>query len=116
MLYAEKLVDSDDLSTDSGVQRDVCLLYALRPSSVRAALERFDAVPWNALSRISEKVVGPDMTGNRYVPDYGAFETVLHQHRGWAERRGNMRPRGGRGHQPVRIDLVQHRRSSAAEG
>jgi hypothetical protein len=82
MLYAKEPVD-DDLSADSGTQGDACVLYALRPSSVRAAVERFDAVPWTALSWIGERTVLPEMIGDRYVPEYSAFETVLYQQREW---------------------------------
>ncbi|WP_329518797.1 hypothetical protein [Spirillospora sp. NBC_01491] len=86
MLYARLLfaeASSDDLKADSGGQGDECVLYALRPSSVRSALERFDSVPWDALSEIGARTVDPPRTGDRYVPDFDAFETVLYQHCRW---------------------------------
>jgi hypothetical protein len=83
MLYPEEPDHTDDLSTDSGTESDACVMYALRPSSVRAALRRFDAVPWTALSRIGERTVLPEMAGNRHMPNYSAFEAVLHQQWAW---------------------------------
>lgn len=81
-LYAEDPADSDDLSADSGTRNDHCVLYALRPSSTRAALERFDAVPWDALSQLGERR-GAVTPASGYMPDYAAFETVLYQQREW---------------------------------
>lgn len=85
-LYPEWPVEDDDLSTDSGAPRDSCVVYALRPSSVRAALERFDAVPWTALEQLNEQHALPTMDEERHVPNYDSFELVLHSQLAWLDQ------------------------------
>lgn len=75
--------DCDDLAADSGMRGDRSVLYALRPSSVRTALERFGAVPWEELEEFAGRLELPEMAEDRYVPDFGAFEAMLWQQREW---------------------------------
>jgi hypothetical protein len=74
---------SDDLSVDAGVPRDPDVLYAMRPATVRTALDRDGALPWADLARVAGRVTITEPWGRRYVPDYTAFESVIQHQRAW---------------------------------
>ncbi|WP_255953123.1 hypothetical protein [Streptomyces odontomachi] len=82
-LYAEDPRDCDDLAADGATGRDSSVLYALRPASVRRAVERFEAVPWDELRELDRRETLPELDEERYVPCFGAFEAVLRQQRAW---------------------------------
>jgi hypothetical protein len=84
MLYPDDPADSDDLSADAGAPRDGNVAYAMRPATVRTALDRAAAVPWTAMAEIGERTVVPEMADSRYVSDYAMFaDCVFYQQRDW---------------------------------
>ncbi|MBC6461337.1 hypothetical protein [Actinomadura sp. HBU206391] len=74
---------SNDLSVDAGAPCDPDVLYAMRPATVRAALDRAAAVPWAALARIGDRTTLPERPDSRYVPEYATWEAIVHHQREW---------------------------------
>lgn len=86
-IYPEKLSDINDLKADSGGPDDFDVLYALRPSSVKLALERIEALPWEAMRAAGEGIELP--YGSRvpgYGMDFSQFEGIVLSHVDWLRK------------------------------
>lgn len=83
-IYPRWWSDVNDLKADSGGPEDADVLYALRPSSVKLALERIEALPWEAMRAAG---TGIDLRyagqGPGYGMDFPQFEGIITSHVGW---------------------------------
>jgi hypothetical protein len=62
---------------------DTEVLCALRPGTVRLALRRADATPWDDLRVAGEDPGVPEMADDRHVPDYTTFESIVDAQLTW---------------------------------